>query len=247
MENPLPELYPLQRRVSEPSQGSLDRRKVLDTACSRPCPCRCHIRTFFHLRSSAWEKAFGSISIGAIGNPFQKPHACNEHRCKQRSLSLLSVLYNSPNWFYFRALALVFVNGDSPRVTLYFPRVIPPDASIAVSIRKGDCDRIKDLIASGDASPFDIIGPYSLTALHLAISYGQIEVCNLLTTMGAHNYPVTISDRIGDIISYWTRFRLFRCSSPGTDIIEDLFHLCALDNYIHIIRAIGPTILGQVD
>jgi ankyrin repeat protein len=118
---------------------------------------------------------------------------------------------------------------------------------MAVSIRKGDCDRIRELITNGDASPLDIVGPYGLTALHLAIAYGQIEVYNLLTSMGAHNYPTTIAGRIGDITIFWSRFSRLKCSLPGVDVIEDLFHLCALDKYVNIIQANGPAILDQVE
>ena len=93
-----------------------------------------------------------------------------------------------------RALGVVFLNGTSPTTTLSFPKIVPPDAEIAICIREGKPERIKELLVDGSASPADIVGPYGMTTLSLAISYGQHEVCRLLVAMGAHKYALIMWD-----------------------------------------------------
>lgn len=65
--------------------------------------------------------------------------------------------------------------------------------------------------------------------------------------MGARNHQTVISGRVGDVILFWNSFSELECSLPGPDIVKDLFHLCAVDNYFHIMQITGYSVIDQED
>jgi ankyrin repeat protein len=203
--------------------------------CPELCKCRCHYRTV--LESCRWHTSFGSFSISTVGSPFDpQASSCDEVSCKKKSLPLLSVVYYFPRWFMARVLGLVFVNGASPTVTLFFPRIVPPDAEIAICIREGKSERIKELLANSSASPSDIIGPYGMTTLSLAISYGQFDVCRLLVGVGAHQYAPNHVGLVSDVFTYWDKYHLQDCLLPPAAVIMDMFNLCCTDRHLEAVR-----------
>jgi ankyrin repeat protein len=155
------------------------------------------------------------------------------------SLQIYRVLdwsWNFPQWLLARALGVVFLNGTSPTITLSFPRVVPPDTEIAICIREGNSRRIKELFADGSASPADIIGPYGITTLSLAILYGQHDVCRLLVGVGAHQYAPNHTGLAGEVIAFWRAFGPQNCSISASVILVDAINLISTDRHLEALH-----------
>jgi ankyrin repeat protein len=103
-------------------------------------------------------------------------------------------------------------------------------------VQMGQCDRIKELLANGDASPADIVAPYGLTTLSLAVTYGRLDVCNLLTATGAHQYSHVAPSRISDVIDFWSGYNLLHCSLHASAVLMDMLCLCSTDHHRGALR-----------
>jgi ankyrin repeat protein len=126
----------------------------------------------------------------------------------------------------------VFLNGACPSFTLFFPRIIPPDSELAVCIRNGRYGDVKELLAHGEASPADIIGPYGIPALLLAIYYERLDICELLVAIGAQQYAATSQGRVVDVSCFWRGFNLLDCSVHPSVLVKEIVYLLATDQNV---------------
>lgn len=147
---------------------------------------------------------------------------------------MISVVYYFPQWLAARTLSLVFLNGSCLSFTLSFPRIVPPDAEIAICIREGQCERIKELLVNRNASPADIIAPYGITALSLAINYGRMEVCKLLIETGGHQYAPNTQGRVADVYTFW-RYNVDECALHPSRLIMDMISFCSADRHLEAV------------
>lgn len=235
-------------KVSMPqdSPRSFGGSDVEGSACSWKCTCRCHCQVHVRLGLSSWHYLTGSVTVRTVGNVLNSSaSACDSGDCRQRSTPKLLVVFILPRWLVSYAVAFVYRGGPSPSFTLCFPRVVPPDAKIAIAIRAGDTIGVQQLISNGEASPLDIVGPYGFTALKLAVSYGHTETAGMLISMGAYRYPAKITGRVGDIAQFWTKLSRARCSISSTEVIQDGFHLCSSDGYVNVIPSLGTAFLEE--
>jgi ankyrin repeat protein len=68
---------------------------------------------------------------------------------------------------------------------LTFLTNITPDADLAIQIRNGNCERVRQLLISGEGSVLDIITPFGISPLKLSFLYNQTDVNKLLVQPGA--------------------------------------------------------------
>jgi ankyrin repeat protein len=107
-------------------------------------------------------------------------------------------------------------------VSLSFPKLVPPDSEFCVAIRAGDLDRVQEQLRSGQASVADIVAPYGLTPLSLAILYGKGELCQLLIREGANLFGPDHTWLISDVYDFFLGFSLCRSSISARAVIQDI-------------------------
>ncbi|XTI95540.1 hypothetical protein V2W45_1504141, partial [Cenococcum geophilum] len=145
----------------------------LDADCNVSCQCLCHRATFqmFTLLYGL----LGILHIERIGQPILSP-ACNTHTYRKRCTSSTRISYYLPSLKKCFTINLRIRQNESFSFTLSIPRVRPPDDDLFLSIRNGECDYIKTILDEGRASVGDILAPYGLSPLYLAVLYGQMQV-----------------------------------------------------------------------
>jgi ankyrin repeat protein len=143
-----------------------------------------------------------------------------------------------------RALGFVLSSEPCPKVELSFPRVVPPDSDIAICIRGGDSLGLRELFATGTASPADIIAPYGWSTLCLALAYNRPEICELLIRCGAHQTNTPMRGRVADIMQFWTTYTLKQSPMDSAALLRDMVLLCAADNFLGGIQndLLGPVV-----
>jgi ankyrin repeat protein len=150
--------------------------------------------------------------------------------CIRRSTPAVSVEYYPPWWINIGAVHVNFTYGASPRVALSFPMIRPPDADFFVYIRTGQSERIKELFTEGRASVADIVAPYGLSPLLLAIVYNQMHVYRLLISAGAYRITPVASHAGGiDLWRFWDVFSSWEYSLSATEIVWDYVNLSSLE------------------
>lgn len=85
---------------------------------------------------------------------------------------------------------------------------------------------MKELLASGRASVADIAAPYGLTALNLAMLYGQTEASQLLIAEGAPQIPSS-SWAVSDLWEYIACCPLIESSMTVCAVVNDFVKLYA--------------------
>lgn len=125
-------------------------------SCSQFCICRCH--QVKKASSPTWMAGLlGLLFASYSGLPILRNTPCNETQCKQNQKSLLRVNYYFPSWLLNRMV--IFRDQWSPYdghiISVRTPRLISRHSEIFVMIQMGNLDGIRNLFASGAASPFD--------------------------------------------------------------------------------------------
>lgn len=143
--------------------------RVQGVLCAKACICSYHCRLLrqIHLVNGH----LGSILISGIGRPF-KPEACNQNLCIKPCIPKLLLVFYIRLWFVLAVISVAFSNGGRLHIAMSFPKIMPPESEFFACIRTGQCVRIKELLGSGVASVADIVAPYGLTPLNLAIIHG---------------------------------------------------------------------------
>jgi ankyrin repeat protein len=189
--------------------------------CNKRCSCQCHSYTsgYFPLAGGA----LGAVLLSKSGRWLDHLE-CNNQWCAKSGVPKVLAIYYAPRWLPFTALFLAASISARLTISLSFPRLLPPDAEFFVSIRAGDCERIKELLTSGEASMADVMAPYGLTALNLALLYGQSEVGDLLIAERAPHIP-QISWAASDTLEYFNRCSLIDSSIPPSAVLADLMRI----------------------
>jgi ankyrin repeat protein len=174
----------------------------------------------------------GALFIELTGNPFY--HTACDSSCDFPSTPALSITAYYPWQSKGAAFNLTFRNGPSPAINLSFPRIVRPDSDLFVGIREGDCESIKALLMSGQASLSDTVAPYGLSPLLAAILYRQVEAYKFLIVAGAGCIIHPTHTATGmEVWSFWEVFSSQDYSMAATDIARDNLHLCAAEPHAH--------------
>ena len=188
-------------------------------SCRSSCRCSCHYR--ISGRIGLGGGSLGYLFFNHTGNAF-RPRRCTLNSCAGGSLARFSMVYYGSRWVSNASLALCLTNSGRINISLSFPRILPPDHEFFQAIRQGDCERMRELLVTGRASPADIALPHGLTALDLAMFYDQWEASQLLISEGAtqfvspHNHWV-----VKDVWEYFANCNLIRTSITAFTVTYD--------------------------
>jgi ankyrin repeat protein len=118
------------------------------------------------------------------------------------------------------------LNGPSLTLSLTVARIVSADSHLFRYIQTGECDRIQQLLVSGQASPANMAeSSYgTLDALLFALNCSQLEVCQLLISWGADPHKeneTTLTRSAADMAWNFSH----ECPSPEISQrrIEDVF------------------------
>jgi ankyrin repeat protein len=67
-----------------------------------------------------------------------------------------------------------------PQLALSTTRLVAPHGDIFLHTMQGNIEGLQDLFSRGRASPYDMTCNYGWTALHYAVAYKQLDVCEFL-------------------------------------------------------------------
>ena len=124
--------------------------------CPKNCRCKCHrmrklvLPGLLGIFGRGYAEIFGTSLLGS---------RCDDHSCRTPSAPYVRIVYTLPRWVAMRMIYLrysvSFVSG--PEFLLRVARVIRNN-SVGIAVIFGDLDRLKRAIASGDCTPYDVIG-----------------------------------------------------------------------------------------
>jgi ankyrin repeat protein len=91
---------------------------------------------------------------------------------------------------------------------------------LAIQIRKGKCEKVRQLLISGEGSVSDIITPFGISPLELSFLYNQTDVSKLLIQAGAklgsfQSWPLS------EVFDFMRRFSMSDCSMSAFDFMAD--------------------------
>ena len=160
--------------------------------CAQGCNCRCHSR--WSLKTSRkYQEIFGWLRLRVQGFCTS---ACDQVDCMSdyRSSCILECVF--PQWLLRRIIRIALLRQKNLGFTIQirFPLVRPSNSEIFQCCEKGDLGRIGALFVSGAGGPNDMDLNLD-TALHKAIRYGSLEVCEFLLKVGADAYAMNIKDK----------------------------------------------------
>jgi hypothetical protein len=146
--------------------------------------------------------------------------------------------FYGPSWITTLAARFSLRMSSPPSVSLSFPQILPPDAEIFICIRMGNINRLKDILIEGRGSVADVLAPYGISTLLLAMLHGQVDVYRLLLSAGTSRVPPAnitcpaahmqrfwgnyISQDYGVTTSEIFRDHLYQHSSPHTQKLSGL-------------------------
>ena len=166
-----------------------ENRDSIPRLCSEPSrriSCRCNQSKWKRMRILS-----GILGILLIEWTGQLPgHAgCGDESCTNETIPQFSMTFYGPNWITSLAARFSLRMSSPPSVSLSFPQILPPDAEIFVCIRMGNINRLKDILIEGRGSVADVLAPYGISTLLLAMLHGQVDVYWLLLSAGASRVP----------------------------------------------------------
>lgn len=146
--------------------------------------------------------------------------------------SSFSLTYYTP-WSTIKpAFRFSYQGIPNPRISLSFPRVLPPDGDIFVHIRAGRIEEVKSLLIQGRASVFDIASPYGLSTISLAYYYKKMDIYKLLITAGGNICCPSYRDTSGSSqFDFWMNFSSRDFQISVAEILQDDIHqtACTVD------------------
>ena len=153
---------------------------------------------------------------------------CTKKRgCSTCDLWKFCLVIFTPSWLGLGALAITLANYGGLHICLSFPKVRPPDSEFFIAIRAGDCHRMKELFAAGNASVADVIAPYGISPLELALTSGQIEASRLLIDEGALRSDSSYNWTVNTVLNFFADFSLVKYSINASAIVHDYVHMCS--------------------
>lgn len=145
------------------------------TACTRPCPCSCHLKNYS--ASPRWLKAVSGMLLCSYtgARSFGRP-PCNFPHCQSNGIRTIRVAYFFPTWAFQRALllsgTLANLTGHGASWTVRMPRLIFRGDLVWHFIRNGKVGDLQQLLKSRRTSPFDIdetgMSPLLVSDLHIS-------------------------------------------------------------------------------
>ena len=144
------------------------------SACVAWCSCKCHERQ--SLRTAPIiTNVLGHLSVTFYGLPLLAK-ACDQHSCRRRQSTALSVTYRFPTALVQRVLvmSMSFAELRGPEMKVKLPRMVDWTSPIWGPAIDGNTALVRDLFARGEASPWDMnpiggsvlhVSPYVLTRL----------------------------------------------------------------------------------
>ena len=149
------------------------------------CSCSCHRASKFGTPTGI-QTIFGSWGLHIQSLPFITP-PCSESNCQRSGSSYFEVSYRFPTWFVNRAIHFLLsasrVRG--PQLSLATTRIVNGRSDLFRFVRKNSLLDVQNLFQKGLASPYDCCHFAGFTALHCAIVYRRIEICDFLLKHGA--------------------------------------------------------------
>jgi ankyrin repeat protein len=154
---------------------------------------------------------------------------CTDHSSKstKRASSYLCLIYHSPWWIGTLACILRLQGTPSPCISLSFRTLLPPDAEVFVCIRTGQVERLKILFIERRACVADMMGPYGLSTIAIAILYGQTEICQFLhSAVGNRMSHTLLKSKVtgSEVGKFWSTYSSLDCSVPAAAVIHDHFY-----------------------
>lgn len=169
---------------SGPSKGMQVYTRKSTAHCKTWCSCTCHKKRVLRVKQPS-ASAIGSFSLAYSGLPWVTA-SCDEKSCASKSLPSIAMTIQFPAWFLKRCLStsLTYAPAAGPNLNLKLPRTVDWTWKLWRYAPEGNLAAIKDLFATGAASPWDV-SPLGGSALHYAADHGQFEVCRFLIDKGA--------------------------------------------------------------
>ncbi|KAJ9609556.1 hypothetical protein H2200_005883 [Cladophialophora chaetospira] len=124
-------------------------------------------------------------------------------------------------------MALAVSNSVRFRVSLSFPRLLPPDTDFFFWIRTGDHQRVRELLSCGTAHIADVAAPYGLSSLQLATIHNQVEVIEVLIAAGALHIPPLWNWSPRDMYDHYATHSLIQSNLASNELIQDLHKIYA--------------------
>ena len=162
-------------------KGDEDQEWSLDTGfCCRACSCSCH-RISRSATSPLYRELIGFLVMRCDGF-FNPSRTCDETTCRRRPVTSIKFTYRFPPWLLDKAIHIILQRDrvGAPQLSLSCMRILPRDNTIFTYAVQGNIRGIKDLFSSGRASPYDMTDNYGWTALHYAVEYGHLNMCEFL-------------------------------------------------------------------
>lgn len=198
------------------STSSLSAGPTLETTC---CCQQSGSRTL-----SVLTGVLGILLIEWTGQPLGQTE-CDVENCTKKTVPSVSITYYGPSWIFNLATRFSLRMSSPPSVSLTFPRILPPDAEIFVSIRVGNANRLRDLLIEGRASVADVLAPYGISTLLLANLHGQTEIAQLLLSAGASRVPPVNIDCPGiHMHRFWSNYSSQDCRILSSEILCDYLY-----------------------
>jgi ankyrin repeat protein len=197
--------------------NSLDESKV-----EGRIPGVCQHKCFQHtvLSMSILDGLLGWLSLEK-SVPDSRCQSCSRKNFRG-SLPSLLLTYYTPWWIGHVACAIGLQANPRTSVSIYFPSLLPPDAEVFACIRSGNVERLKTLFVEQRASVADVLGPYGVSTISLAVFYGQTEVYELLHSAGADRISSMLTrSTVADVFNFWSSYSTLDYSISASDALRD--------------------------
>jgi len=212
--------------ISRGTSDSLNMNRESTTSISAglawEATCCCQQSGFRTL--SVLTGVLGILLIEWTGKPLGHTK-CDVENCTKKTVPSVSITYYGPSWISNLATRFSLRMFSPPSVSLTFPRILPPDAEIFVSIRMGNASRLRELLIEGRASVADVLAPYGISTLLLANLHGQAEIAQLLLSAGASRVPPVNIDCPGvHMHRFWNNYSSQDCRISSSEILRDYIY-----------------------
>ncbi|KAK0711869.1 ankyrin repeat-containing domain protein [Lasiosphaeris hirsuta] len=168
---------------------------ITSTVVTRPCKarlctCRCHRASY--VQPLSWvSNILGSLFTEYSGAilPFTGKASCTQRLCKRADKGIPKASYYFPNWAPFAGRMVSLLDSwnsfDGHQLHVKFPRVIPASAHLFTLAQKGNIKGVQRLFSEGKASVFDVNVNEGRSALHFALTAGQVDMAKFVLAQKA--------------------------------------------------------------
>jgi ankyrin repeat protein len=190
--------------------------------CPSACECQCHEKSQYCI--PICQARLGVVIVRFRGLKIASGRS-GESSCRRHDAWKFTIVYIAPAWLYNFALCLTYINMGRPPACLSLLRVQRPGSAFVTSVRAGDRGRVCELLTSGAGHISDIIYPYGISVLQLAIQYNHIELSQFLIEQGAEDVPMYSSWTPDEIRIYFAECSVPTHGISASDVHPDLLNL----------------------